>query len=435
MAAITDKFSKVINGTTRPVATTLASQKVSGATSATLVATTGWDTGTAVHGIMYRTNASNVKINGSQIDWKATISGTTLNNFTVTAGSDDTYEVGTVVMLSPTAAWGDDLVTGLLVEHNQDGTHSAVTATSVTASAVVQGASVISTGDIQHRSVSLETIRGELLRDYVASGCVITGTGYGSTLAWSMTSGVVYIAGRRLTVASASGTVTASKDTYFDVLDPGSGTVGTLVNTSGNIVNNNAASPALAASSIRIGIVVSGASNIANVAAINQGQNDRVLPIASSVPYCVTDSLGNLICPRDPQSRIIGYRQVTTSQNTTSTSVVQLTGLAAPIIASTSPRKVVIKLYAPGTQNNTANTSNDYEVWDGTVGSGTRLGAFSWVQPSGATGMRVPCVLTSPPVTLSAGSHTINAGFLVSGGTATFNSTGSTGAYVQVELA
>ena len=123
-AAITDKFAKVISGTTRPVATTLASQKTSGATSASVVATTGWDTSTAVHGIMYRVDASNVKVPGSQIDWKGTISGTTINDFTVTAGSDDTYEVGTVVELSPTAAWGDDMATGLVVEHNQDGTHA-----------------------------------------------------------------------------------------------------------------------------------------------------------------------------------------------------------------------------------------------------------------------------------------------------------------------
>lgn len=123
-ASITDKFNKVISGTTRPVATTLASQKTSGATSASVVATTGWETTTAVHGIMYRVDASNVKVPGSQIDWKGTISGTTINDFTVTAGSDDTYEVGTVVELSPTAAWGDDMATGLVVEHKQDGTHA-----------------------------------------------------------------------------------------------------------------------------------------------------------------------------------------------------------------------------------------------------------------------------------------------------------------------
>lgn len=132
-ADITDKFSKIISGTTRPVATTLSAQKLIGATTASLTAATGWDTDTAVHGIMYRTDAgTGAKVAGSQIDWKATLSGTTLSNFTVTAGTDDTYAIGATVELAPTAAWGDDLVTGILVEHNQDGTHDEAIITSRT---------------------------------------------------------------------------------------------------------------------------------------------------------------------------------------------------------------------------------------------------------------------------------------------------------------
>jgi len=132
-AGINDRFNRVISGTTRPVATTLSAQKVSGATTASVVATTGWDNTTAVHGIMYRTDSSNNKVPGSQIDWKGTFSGTTISNFQVTAGSDDTYAVGTTVELSPTAAWADDLVGGILVEHDQDGTHGDVTANSIVA--------------------------------------------------------------------------------------------------------------------------------------------------------------------------------------------------------------------------------------------------------------------------------------------------------------
>lgn len=132
-ASINDRFNKVISGTTRPVATTLSAQKLSGAVTASLTAATGWDTGTALHGIMYRTDAgTGAKVAGSQIDWKATLSGTTLSNFTVTAGTDDTYAIGTTVELAPTAAWGDDMATGLVVEHNQDGTHGAMTADSLT---------------------------------------------------------------------------------------------------------------------------------------------------------------------------------------------------------------------------------------------------------------------------------------------------------------
>jgi hypothetical protein len=153
-AAITDKFSKVISGTTRPASTTLAAQKISGAGSCSLVATTGWDTDTAVHGIMYRTDAgTGEKVPGSQIDFKATVSGTTLSDFTVTAGTDDTYEIGTTVELAPTAAWGDDLVAGILVEHDQDGTHGAITTASINnAGALTQTGAATITGALTLKS-------------------------------------------------------------------------------------------------------------------------------------------------------------------------------------------------------------------------------------------------------------------------------------------
>ena len=183
---------------------------------------------------------------------------------------------------------------------------------------------------------------GEYVFDHVASGLVLVGTGYGSTLAWSLPVGVVYINGKRLTVAAATGSVTASRDTYFDLLDPGTGTVATLVNTGGNIVTNNADSPALAANSVRIGIITSGA-NILNVASVNQGQEDRVLPIATSIAYAVTDSLGNLICPRDPTRKLLGYRQILVNFSTANTSVTLITGLTVPVIIPTG-RKVCVTL-------------------------------------------------------------------------------------------
>jgi hypothetical protein len=156
-ASSTDKFAKVISGTTRPVATTLASQKVSGATSCTVNATTGWDTDTVLHGIMYRTDASNNKIPGSQIDWKGTVSGTTISNFVVTAGSDDTYEIGTVVELSPTASWADNIVEGILVAHNQDGSikDDAVTTDTIEDEAVTTDK--IADGDVTDQKLAHDT--------------------------------------------------------------------------------------------------------------------------------------------------------------------------------------------------------------------------------------------------------------------------------------
>jgi hypothetical protein len=127
-----------------------------------------------------------------------------------------------------------------------------------------------------------------------------------------MTSGVVRINGRRFTVATVTArSFTASKDTYVDILYSATDNTGTPVYTE---VTNNAASPALASNSVRIGIVVAGATSIAAAASINQGQETMLLPIASSIPYAVTDSLGNLICPRDPNRKVLGFKQVLADQ-------------------------------------------------------------------------------------------------------------------------
>jgi hypothetical protein len=132
-ANVNDYFSEVkTSGTTRPVATTLSAQKLVSATTASLQSTSGWDTGTVVHGILYRTDANGDKVAGSQIDWKGIVSGTTITDFTVTAGTDDTYAIGSVIILAPTAEWADQMAKGIQVEHNQDGTHDEALITSRT---------------------------------------------------------------------------------------------------------------------------------------------------------------------------------------------------------------------------------------------------------------------------------------------------------------
>ena len=144
-----------------------------------------------------------------------------------------------------------------------------------------------------------------------------------------MTTGHVWLAGKRLIVNAVSArTFTASKDTYVDFSDNGDGTAAIIYTE----VANNAASPALASGSLRNAIIITGASTIAAAGSINQGQQDRVLPIASSIPYAVTDSLGNLICPRDPSRKLLGYRQIITDSSViTSATVADLAGMAFSI--------------------------------------------------------------------------------------------------------
>lgn len=275
---------------------------------------------------------------------------------------------------------------------------------------------------------NIETRYSETVFDHVASGCVLTGTGYGSTLGWSLTSGVVYISGKRYTVASATGTVTATKDTYFDVLAPTTGTVATLVSTGGNIVTVNAASPTLASSSIRIGIIQSGA-NIASVAAINQGQETKVLPIASSIPYAVTDSLGNLICPRDPQRKILGYRQLLASVTTTSTT--QQTVVSVPVIVP-SNRKITITAYADSFGSTSGTNVSVAKLWDGAVVSGTQLTQTNSL--SGSVTNNPTTATLSYITTPSASSKTYTLGLNINiSGTASWGVVSSP-LYLKVEL-
>lgn len=178
---------------------------------------------------------------------------------------------------------------------------------------------------------------------FVSSGMVWSGDAYASTRAASMTSGRVKVNSTFLAISAVTARVfTASKDTYIDVLDSLGGS-GTLVYTE---VTNNAASPALAANSTRIAIIVTGASNIANVGSINQGQESKVLPIASSIPYAVTDSLGNLICPRDQTSKVLGHRQIITDFTTASATFVDVTGMNM-IVNIPSGRKVRVGFNLP----------------------------------------------------------------------------------------
>lgn len=146
----------------------------------------------------------------------------------------------------------------------------------------------------------------EIVPNFVFSGGIWSGDAYASTRAASMTAAVCYIDGIRTTVSPVTArTFTASKDTYVDISSGG-----TLIYTE---VTNDAASPALAASSIRLAIITTGASNIASVNAIHQG-NVNASAVCSAGLTCNTstkmrvgnsDSLGNLIRPNSPRSRII----------------------------------------------------------------------------------------------------------------------------------
>jgi hypothetical protein len=263
---------------------------------------------------------------------------------------------------------------------------------------------------------------------FVSSGLVWTADAAGSTRVASMTLGRVKVNSTFLAIAAVtSRTFTASKDTYIDILDNADGT-GTIVYTE---VTNNAASPALASNSLRIGIIVTGATTIAAAASINQGQEDRILPIASSIPYQTTDSLGNLICSRDPTRSLLGLRRQVGNQGTSSTSVVQATALSMPIIVPTGGRRIAFDAKFSNITSDSGALNPYLSIWQGTVGSGTQLDETTLtISASAFAGPLKSRAVT----TLAAGSYTINAGIKVSASSATYLAATTTPALLEARL-
>lgn len=259
--------------------------------------------------------------------------------------------------------------------------------------------------------------------DFVASGCVWSGDSYGSTKAASMTAGVVYINGRRHTVAAVTArTFTASKDTYVDVLYSTTDNVGTLVYTE---VANNAASPALASNSIRIAIIVTDGTDIQDAGSVNQGQESKVLPIASSIPYAVTDSLGNLICPRDPSRKLLGQRQLVANFAPGTTNETLITGLNTPIIVP-SNRKIKITLYGFAITGSTGLVN--LRIYEGIFGSGgSQKQQANFVTTNGEGIVDYIYTPTSSSITLTASIQS-------SAGNPTFNAAATTVGYLRAEL-
>lgn len=247
---------------------------------------------------------------------------------------------------------------------------------------------------------SLSSFRSGALFDYVQTGGIITKNG---SLSIDISAGTVVIGGSYLTFGTVVNRIcNANSDTYVDLLKAGDGTA-TIVYTP---VANNAASPALAANSLRLGIVVAGASITSTAASINQGQGTKVLPIASSIPYQTTDSLGNLIANTDPRRTMLGFRQITANYTATpgASTYANVTGLSMPIIVPpTIAGGVGVRFTLKGASMGTAGaaaTTITVAIREST----TVLEYFEVQEP--VSGYKVGCYFQSSPLILSTGSHT-----------------------------
>lgn len=426
-AGITDKFADTYNAANPNVARVTSTRAPAGL-SLSCDNLAGWPTGTVVHFSTYKINTSSAVIAGSQIDWEGIVSGNNIGTMTrITGATDNGNAVNDVVEMNPTAKWASNLVNGILTSIDQDGTlkAGAVDNAAVLASDVVTTAKILD-GNVTEAKLTQRP--SEYVFDHIASGVVITADSAGVNKNYSITSGVVYLAGKRLTVAAVSAqTVGASKDRYIDLHDNGDGTAVYVTNE----VANNAASQALTAGNLRAGIVVAGATTIAAATSVNQGQETMILPIASSIPYAVTDSLGNLICPRDPNRKLLGYRQIITDVTTASAASAQITGLTVPVIVPLG-RKVKLTLWVGGAfSSGAAGTFCAVGIYDGVVGVGTQINIFGMSSTGVNNNIGASCIGFTTPTT---SSKTYNAFFQTSAGTFHTSASATSPAYCLVEL-
>lgn len=444
--------------------TTLSSSIASGAATVPLNSVAGYTNGDTVVLVVEPTSSTAKQAFTGVVD----TSGVQITSVVWTEGTNGTHASGATVVDYVTATHMSMLTKGLLVSHNQDGTMitslplttpkittsindsggneviktpataSAVNEITVTNAATGNNPRISATGgntnislDLLPKGTGHLTTNGSVLLasvfDHVVSGCVWTADSAGVNRVASMTSGVVFIGGSYLTVAAVvSRTFTASKDTYIDVSNNGDQTGLIAYDAS---TANNGASVALAAGSLRLGVIQTAAGSIAAAGSINQGQEDKVVPIASSIPYAVTDSLGNLICPRDPNRRVLAYRQIVADFTTTGAGT-DITGLDLKFIVPTG-RKVRVTGFVGNVTASVASNGGSMALLDVTGGV-TLATAFTSTNASSDAGNVNPARVYTP------GAATTNIKAQLSKGTnaATThtNSSATNPSYILVEL-
>lgn len=123
-ATITDYFNKAssMNGYYPRVAT-VTSTRQAGAQILQCDDLTTWATDTPVHFSTYTVKADGTIDSTTQTDWKGIVSGNNITELTRIAGAADSGNASNDrVELNPTIGWLDDLITGLLAVHKQNGT-------------------------------------------------------------------------------------------------------------------------------------------------------------------------------------------------------------------------------------------------------------------------------------------------------------------------
>lgn len=234
-------------------------------------------------------------MSSNQLDWQ--------NFFSTTLASTITAS-DTVIYLNslPTPSEGflviePDSTTGREVIYYTSKGVNYVTCPSVASGRGVGGTTAAShsSGSTVQMNVVAEDLRGiqsgdsntgmhtyfdENFQNYVLSGASVT---QATGLIASISSGTAYINGRRLSFGAMSKTVTASKDTYFDLLETDGSNIATISYTE---LASGATGSTPVSNGVHIGMVRSSASAIA------------------TIQQTFTDTLGNPLKPTSPVSTV-----------------------------------------------------------------------------------------------------------------------------------
>ena len=183
-AAITDKFADTYNAANPNVARVTSTRSAAG-TSLSCDNLSGWPTGTVVHFSTYRLNTSNAVVAGTQIDWVGIVSGSTIGSLTrITGATDNGSAVGDVVEMNPTAKWASNLVNGILVGHNQDGTHAT---NSITTANITD--SNVTTAKIADGAVTNAKLESNLASGWIASSSSVSSVTYNGNRSYTIVTG------------------------------------------------------------------------------------------------------------------------------------------------------------------------------------------------------------------------------------------------------
>lgn len=155
MAEITDYFGKASVDDDHSVATTVSADRTAGVTVLSGFDLSTFTEDTPVFFITYTKTTDPLTGDVSVTDltsWKGLVNSgaSTITNLTVAPGYTDTGNTeGQFIECIPTSYWENQLVDGIQQEHNPDGTHSDVTATSVsTDTLIVTSGTTLPAGDI-----------------------------------------------------------------------------------------------------------------------------------------------------------------------------------------------------------------------------------------------------------------------------------------------